>query len=499
MIVLVLSLFSWAVVPDELWGRDTDDSLCKKSVVRFSVQQRSPDFYRPWLKSNPIEVTGTGFVIAGQRILTNAHVVNYGSQIYVQLHDSDQKLEAHVVAIAHDLDLALLRLDDASALENVPSLELSEGIPALRTEISVLGFPLGGNQMSITKGVLSRVEYSQIAYGRFAMRLQVDAAVNPGNSGGPGIADGKVIGIVFATFSGGENIGYLVHASEIGRFLRDIEDGKYDGAPRHWLYYQTVENSALRAKLQLPKNLGGVRVREVLWPLGEDSPLRRGDVITRIGPHEIDSQGKVRVEGLQLPFEYYCPVVCQDGKIPFTIWRDGKQEEVSYPAPSTTPMLLPSVSGTYPKYFILGPLAFETATLELVANLQMSPTTITGLANINSPLMGKNGLPAKSADEELVIVPNVPFTHNLMKGYNVGALQTVKSVNGVGIRNLRQLAKLFLESTDEYFEIEFNESSVPIMVFNREDFLRSTDSILEDNSIRDQYSPELADIFRKSQ
>jgi len=86
-----------------------------------------------------------------------------------------------------------------------------------------------------------------------------------------------------------------------------------------------------------------------------------------------------------------------------------------------------------------------------------------------------------------------------MKGYNVGALQTVKSVNGVDIRNLRQLARLFLESTDEYFEIEFNESSVPTMVFHRKDFLRSTDSILEDNSIRDQYSPELADIFRKSQ
>ncbi len=79
------------------------DDLTKSSIVKLTVTQRSFDHSRPWAKSNATDVSGTGFVISGKRIITNAHVVRYASQIYVQLKGSDEKLEAKVQAIAHDL------------------------------------------------------------------------------------------------------------------------------------------------------------------------------------------------------------------------------------------------------------------------------------------------------------------------------------------------------------------------------------------------------------
>ncbi len=87
----------------------------KASVVKISVTVRSPDFSHPWNKANPTEASGTGFLIDGNRIVTNAHVVRYASQVYVQPDQSDEKSPATVEAISHGLDLAILKLESPDA------------------------------------------------------------------------------------------------------------------------------------------------------------------------------------------------------------------------------------------------------------------------------------------------------------------------------------------------------------------------------------------------
>lgn len=80
------------------------DEDAKASVVKISVTTRNPDFSHPWNKANPTEASGTGFIIDGTRIVTNAHVVRYAYQVYVQPDQSDEKFEATVVAISYGLD-----------------------------------------------------------------------------------------------------------------------------------------------------------------------------------------------------------------------------------------------------------------------------------------------------------------------------------------------------------------------------------------------------------
>ncbi len=468
----------------------------KASVVKLSVTQRNPDFNRPWNKSNPSEVSGTGFVIAGNRVLTNAHVVRYGSQIYVQPDRSDEKYEASVEGIAYGLDLAVVKLDNPEALSALVPLVFDEAITPLRSEVNVYGYPVGGDQISITKGIVSRIENASLGPNGYGLRAQIDAAINPGNSGGPAIgSDGKVVGVAFSVAKA-NNIGYIIHATEVLAFLQDIEDGKYDGKANIWDSFQTVENPALRAKLKLPKDEGGVMVNTLRDP-SNDYPLRVGDVITKIGPHAVDSQGNVKVNELTLSFNYYCSLLVKDGKVPLTVWRDAQELAMECPAPTKARTVLPFLEGTYPRYFILGPLTFEAATSEFTLSAMQNNSLTMLLATRKSPLLSQLQTPPSADDEELVIIPPVTFSHRIMKGYRVPILSTVHSINGIEIRNLRHLVEVFRDCRDEFIDINFADRGVENLVFNRKEFMASTEDILSDNNIRKQYSDDLEDVWNK--
>ncbi len=241
-------------------------------------------------------MTGSGVVIEGKRILTNSHVVNHASQIFVQPDKSSEKHSASVEVLAPGIDLAVLKLDDDSVFDAHPALPLSSKVPALQQTIFVYGYPEGGSELSITRGIVSRVEFTQYYLSVEGLRVQVDAAINPGNSGGPAVVDGKLVGIAFSKLQQSDNIGYIIPAEEIELFLADVKDGRYDGKPVLEIDIQKLENDALRARFKLEKKAKGVLVRRVR--LGDAGyPLKVGDVITKIGEHAIDNAGMVSVDG----------------------------------------------------------------------------------------------------------------------------------------------------------------------------------------------------------
>lgn len=471
------------------------DDTTKSSIVKLAVTQRSFDHSRPWAKSNATDVSGTGFVISGKRIITNAHVVRYASQIYVQLKGSDEKLEAKVQAIAHDLDLAVVALEDDTKLDDIAPLEIDDSLTPLRTEVLVYGFPIGGDQLSVTKGIVSRVEFTQIALARSGLRVQVDAAVNPGNSGGPALANGKVIGVVYSVMGNANNIGFLVHASELTRFLKDIEDGQYDGAPLLSVMSQTTENPSLRKRLGLPANTGGVLIHTI-DEKDQEFPLKKFDVITKIGPHPIDAQGNVKVDDLNLHFRYYSALLAVEDKVPLTVWRDGQELEVQCPARRGWNGIMPFLNGGYPQYCIIGPLVFSTVTADVAMLLMSNPQALASLSARKSPMVSNFQTRRFDGDKELVYVSSPQFSHRLMKGYGPLQLLTVKSINGVEVGSLVRLIELIQSSQDEFLEFEFYDDGVGLVILNRREFLDSTESILEENSVRVRCSPGLEKYFK---
>jgi S1-C subfamily serine protease len=467
------------------------DPEIEKSVVKINVTSRPPDFFRPWTKSSPAKSSGSGVVIAGNRILTNAHVVMHESEVLVQLSKGGDQLTAKVVAIAPGMDLALVEVNDPSKLEGIKPVTLAPELPQPKARVNVYGYPTGGEDLSVTEGIVSRIEFTNYYFGTAGVRIQVDAALNPGNSGGPAIENGKIIGLVFSRIEKAENIGYLIPSMEIETFLSDVADGKYDGKPLLFDSYQTAENEALRDYLKIPDDVTGVVIAQSVEE--ENYPLKKWDVVTHVGPHAIDNQGYVEIRpGLRLRFLYYIPIVQNNGEVELTIIRDGKSQVVNVPVKPDRDLVIPTIKDQYPRYFIYGPLVFEPATQEYVRALGSNGFAM--LTALDSPLLKRFYDAPEEPGEELVVIATRMFPHPIIKGYDNRPLGVIAKLNGVEVKNLRHLAELLEKNTDEYLQFETadrNES----LVFRRQELADATEQILEDEGIRYQASEDLRDVF----
>src|ERR1700733_3413401 len=340
----------------------------ENSVVKVFATMRFPDAYKPWTKQAPTEITASGVVIEGKRILTNAHVVLYASQVQVQANAQGDKLPATVLAVAPGIDLAVLQLDDASFFDTHPPVARAAKLPQIKDAVLAYGFPTGGNSLSITKGIVSRIEFVPYNYPVSGLRIQIDAAINPGNSGGPAIAGDKMVGLAFSKLGGDtQNIGYIIPNEEVELFLKDIADGHYDGKPAMYDELQTLENPALREYLKLDKSVEGMVVHR---PDKTDAsyPLKEWDVLTRIGDTPIDNQGMIKLDrDLRVSFAYMVQHVARDGKLPMTVVRGGKPMKIELPVSAQRPTLAPELHGEYPSYFVYGPMVFSRATRQFLS------------------------------------------------------------------------------------------------------------------------------------
>jgi S1-C subfamily serine protease len=476
-------------------AQTTADSV-ENSVVKVFSTVLYPDPYRPWTKKAPSEISGSGVVIEGRRILTNAHVVLYASQIQVQANQAGDKISASVEAIAPGIDLAVLKLDDASFFDSHRPLARASTLPQIKDNVLAYGYPTGGDSLSITKGIVSRIEFSRYAPFVSGLRIQIDAAINPGNSGGPAVVGDKMIGLAFSHLGKADNIGYIIPTEEIELFLHDIADGHYDGKPGLFDELQTLENDALRAFLGLDNSVEGIVVHRVD---SEDPgyPLREWDVITKIGETKVDDQGMIPLgPNLRVGFVYRIQQLVKDGKVTLTVVRKGKEMAVSLPVSSRRPALIPDLQGAYPSYFVYGPIVFSNATMQFVGGFAGSSANLMGMAGVVTGPLVKRMLDRPAFEgEQLVVVSSPLFPHKLAKGYGNPITRVVKSVNGVAIRNLLHLVEVLRDCKAEFITIEFDGRGGEALVFPRAQMVEATDGILTDNGVRDQGSADVLAVW----
>jgi serine protease Do len=221
---------------------------------------------------------GSGVVVdpAGW-IVTNAHVVARASRIVVGLPGREE-LEAHLLSVLPDEDLALLKVDADGPL---PSVRLAKPDDLRVGETCLaLGNPFG-LENTVTRGVLSARGRKLVLAGRELPGdfLQTDAAINPGNSGGPLVnLLGQLIGINTAVAASGHGIGFAVPVARVRAALARLSSPL------------VLRQRWLGLELDDAPDDGGARVRAV----DEGSPaatagLRPGDVVVAAGPEAITS------------------------------------------------------------------------------------------------------------------------------------------------------------------------------------------------------------------
>lgn len=472
-------------------GASADPAL-RKSVIKIAVKQEVRQPSTPWKRESPEQFGGSGVVIAPGRILTNSHVVEQASEILVESDQTTLPMQAELVAMDKTRDLALLEVKDESFVKDHAPIPLFEGLPKEGSRVTVMGYPMGGEALSTTSGVISRIEWAEIGMGEEdGMRVQVDAAINFGNSGGPAFVDGKVAGLAFSGMMGSaDNISYLLATEEIARFLDEAAAGKVDGNTVLNLEVQTLENPALRAKLGASGDVAGVVVIDQ-----KGGPLEPWDIITKLNGQAVDNKGLVTIEG-----DRKVAMGCVIGRFVPTaekpnhtieILRGGKPMTLELPAYTRANRVIRNYpDGNFP-YLVYGPLVFSPLHEDLLADVggwmifRQSP--ITPYLTDDRPSDGR----------EFVSVACPLLSSPIGRGYEVIPGQTVKSVNGKTFKNFREFVQLLQGMKDEFVVFDFNESGPERIVLRSADIEAATEKLMDSNGIRRQCSKDVRDIWEK--
>jgi S1-C subfamily serine protease len=419
--------------------------------------------------------------------------------VQVQANQSGNMVSATVESIAPGIDLAVLKLDDDSFFDSHQPLEWAATLPEIEDSVMVYGYPLGGANLSITKGIVSRVEFTPYNYPMAGLRVQIDAAINPGNSGGPAVVGSKMVGVAFSRLGGGaENIGYIIPCEEIALFLKDVADGHYDGKPAMFDECQALGNPTLHSFLKVDSSIKGIIVSRP-DSTNQDYPLKKWDIITKIGDTPVDDQGMVNLDNnLRVFFKYLLQKIATNGVVPLTVVRAGKEIQVQLPVAANNPRLIPDLNGAYPSYFVYGPLVFSSATSDFISGLMvgnLGGSRISLMGFTGNPLITRMGDKPDFEQEGLVVIPSPFFPHVLSKDYGNPFLEVVKTVNNIPIKNLCHLVEVLRNSKDDFITIEFYGLLAPTLVFPRAEMVAATEQILTDNDIRSQGSPDTMAIW----
>ncbi len=461
-----------------------------RSVVKVHCVSDAPDYEQPWQSQGPQSNSGSGVIIdtaRGPRVLTNAHCVANHKFVEVRRYGKARKFEAEVEAIGHECDLALLRVDDDDITVNLAPITIGR-LPRLRDRVSVCGYPVGGERLSITEGIVSRIELVSYAQSnRSLLAVQIDAAINSGNSGGPVLMDGELVGVAFQALDDAESVGYMIAPPVVEHFLSDVEDGVYDGFPGLGARTQTLESPAHRASLNLPDHCeGGVLVTRVSHGGSAWGVLEAGDVLLAIDGVPVAADGAVVLrEGELIHFRYVISKRHVGERMPVTVWRRGQEVTCVVELRKPVRLVAEDRYDVRPSYFVYGGLLFVPLTRDFLrtwgeAWWQTAPRDLVSLY--------ENGIPTD--DRREVVVLQKVLADRVNQGYHEFENLVVDTVDGVPVGSLKHLVSLVNANCGARF-ITFVSADGQRIVLDRAEVQARHDTVLRKFGVPAERSPDL--------
>ncbi|KAK7859105.1 protease do-like 9 [Quercus suber] len=400
------------------------------AVVKVFCVHTEPNFSLPWQRKRQYSSSSSGFIIAGRRILTNAHSVEHFTQVKLKKRGSDTKFLATVLAIGTECDIAMLTVDDDDFWEGVSPVEFGD-LPALQDAVTVVGYPIGGDTISVTSGVVSRIEILSYVHGSTELLgLQIDAAINSGNSGGPAFNDkGNCVGIAFQSLKHEdvENIGYVIPTPVIMHFIQDYEkNGGYTGFPILGVEWQKMENPDLRRSMGMKPDQKGVL------------PFRHGE---RIG------------------FSYLVTQKYTGDNAAIKVLRNSEILNFDIDL-ATHKRLIPAHNkGRPPSYYIIGGFVFTTVSVPYLRSEYGKEYEFEAPVKLLDKLL--HSMP-QSPDEQLVVVSQV-LVADINIGYEEIVNTQVLAFNGKPVKNLKSLATMVESCEDEFLKFDLDYQQIVVL------------------------------------
>jgi S1-C subfamily serine protease len=449
----------------------------ERSVIQITNYTQQPDWVEPWRFSPVRGGLGSGFVIEGQRIMTNAHVVSWSKQLIVYRFQDPQPYRATVEYIGHDCDLAVLKVDDPAFFEGIPPLEIGD-LPEVRSVVTTYGYPAGGRQISYTSGVVSRIEVQRYMQpsNRNLLTVQTDAAINPGNSGGPVIQDDKVVGVSFQGKPGLENAGFFIPPIVINHFLDDIEDDRYDGFPDAGISIVKLTNPAFREALGLPQDSTGARIDSLLHPFSKTHELiEQDDVLLEVSGYEVGSDGTILYQENRVHCSILFDKVQHGESIQLKVWRDQQALDIDLPLYVNREDRISGNQYEPPPYIIVGGLVFTELSSNYLGSLgrnwrdQISP-------EILYELIYRNRLGEEAAREKPVVLSTI-LKHPSNVDFAVGPRSILTELNGREITDMQTVQEVLEKTDDEFYRFRFLSGSEEAL--DRADALEAEQELIQ--------------------
>lgn len=448
-------------VPDTIKSAPSD---IYRSVVRIEAATQVADYGAPWNSGRFGGGIGTGFLIGPNKFLTNAHVVSNARRLLITIYGSAKKYPAKVDFIAHDCDLAILSVEDFSDFKKFPALELGD-VPKLESQVRVIGYPIGGERLSVTRGVVSRIDFQPYSHSRADSHLvvQIDAAINPGNSGGPVVQDDKVVGVAFQGLRQADNTGYIIPTPIINRFLKDISDGRYDQYTDLGVSEFPLFNPAMRKSLGLPDNDTGVVVTRVHKDSPCDGIIKPGDVLISVDGKTIDSSGEVTLNGEQVNMHEIVERKFVGDKVAMKVLRNGNLTDLEITLkPFPWSRMYAVQYEKKPRYTVFAGLVFQPLDLNLYATEKYSDIHVRRLYSDYVP----EGIYRDRPD--IVVLNRIesdPVTSQLSSFKGLA----VDKINGTTVRDLKHAHELLHpKEAPEFFIIECFGAERPIIIASKD-------------------------------
>jgi len=446
------------------------------SVVYLRVTEKAKDYRSIWKRGSIKSSTGSGSVVKikdKKFILTNAHCVQDSLFIECIKPENSKVFTMFIYDICPELDLALLESPEDNFWKGLVPIKFTDN-DICEGSVFVAGFPQGGANPSVTRGIISR--YTHMLYNNSVpnIAIQVDAAINPGNSGGPVFDENNcVAGIAFSHNTGVQSICFMIPTSLVLHYLEIIAtEGQSNGVCDLGIDYDPLENIYLRSCL-LPSGFSdnmGVIIRNIDVSGSCYKILKEGDILHTIEDTTtdrislIDQNGMILFNQNRIPYWHLIRLKHVNNTITIHYIRDKKREKVEIILKRIPKLRVPKMNADVSdKYYIFGGLVFQALSHSYIFDGRTDegnravPIKKTDLMRYINSLHEEN-------DDEIVILSEI-LTSKYNLGYRANNIRLTK-VNDILINTLQQLYQICEgqnSSSNKYIKFEFDNNYIIIL------------------------------------
>ncbi len=423
-----------------------NNSGIETQVVRVLATQQSNYYHKPWKAPDFSTLRASGFFFEDETnfpgtkglILTNAHAVTMAQSINVSNGREKRRYRAKCLGICDTADFAVLQMDpnEMKVYEarngKIQPMKLGNS-DKLRVGQRVLGwgYPLGGERISKSEeGEINRIEVNRYVYSQeYWLMIQASLQQNAGNSGGPVLMNGEVVGMAFQGMTASDRINYFIPINLVKHLLPYLN--KKELIPR-WRYVVQYMFPRLKEYYGMEPDDGGVLLDYVIPDGGPYKfGLRANDILLEIDGHAIDNFGDIFFKPLEQKI-YFGEILNRKkvgDPLRVKLIRKGKEMVLEGKVTPGLPRLVPKIF-TSANYFIFCGVGFVELTYNCIDNLGKSGETFEARYLGDYP---------EKPYQKIVIISEIFPEYGLVKTSSY--LERVEEIDGEEVLNISQLYK----------------------------------------------------------